>query len=356
MLNRRVGRRPTLCVRSTVAAAFVGAALTTASPLYAQTTFSVGGGLQTSFAHTGPEEGDSGDEFLINSARLYLSGPVTQQIKFMFNTEYNGVTSNVSVIDAVARLEFSPQFNIWMGRFLPPSDRANLYGPYYSSHWGVYSDGVQDGYPFAHVGRNNGVMYWGQFGKVKLSAGAFDGFSTNRNPDVLGAARVQVNFWEAEDGYYLNGSYYGAKNLLTVGGAVQGQSGNTAASVDLLLERKVGEGGAFTIESEYARYDALGGYNPSYALSEGGYVLAAYLFPQPVGVGRFQLLGKFARATFEEGLTATNLDHDQKTTEVNLNYVIKEFNARLMVFFKDTRFNRVRPNSKQFGVGLQIQL
>ena len=32
--------------------------------------------------------------------------------------------------------------------------------------------------------------------------------------------------------------------------------------------------------------------------------------------------------------------YDQKTTEVNLNYVIKQFNARVMTFYQDTRFNR----------------
>ena len=66
----------------------------------------------------------------------------------MFNTEYNGATNDIGVIDAVAQISTSPKFNIWMGRFLPPSDRANLYGPYYSNHWAVYTDGIQDGYPF----------------------------------------------------------------------------------------------------------------------------------------------------------------------------------------------------------------
>ncbi len=55
----------------------------------------------------------------------------------------------------------SPQFNIWVGRFLPPSDRANLYGPFYAHEWDVYTDGIQDGYPFVFQGRDNGVVYWG---------------------------------------------------------------------------------------------------------------------------------------------------------------------------------------------------
>ena len=50
-----------------------------------------------------------------------------------------------------------PGFNVWSGRFLPPSDRANLYGPYYAHHWAVYTDGIQDGYPFIFQGRDNGA-------------------------------------------------------------------------------------------------------------------------------------------------------------------------------------------------------
>ena len=125
----------------------------------------VGAGLRTSYVHTEPDGGDSTDQFLLNSARLYVNGPVTDKIKFMFNTEYDGATNHVGVLDAVAQFEFSPKFNIWAGRFLPPSDRANLYGPYYAHHWAVYTDGVQDGYPFVFQGRDNGVVYWGQFDK-----------------------------------------------------------------------------------------------------------------------------------------------------------------------------------------------
>ena len=74
-----------------------------------------------------PELGSSTDRFLVNSARLYLSGPVTDKIKFMFNTEYDGASNKIGVLDAAARIEVKPQFNIWMGRFLPPSDRANVW-------------------------------------------------------------------------------------------------------------------------------------------------------------------------------------------------------------------------------------
>ena len=325
---------------------------------------SVGAGLQTSFVHRDADGEDATDHFRVNSLRLYLNGSVTSNIKFMVNTDidYGGSlgapnssqNTDFQILDAVAQFEMSDKFNIWMGRFLPPSDRANLYGPFYAHHWGVYADGVQDGYPFVFQGRDNGAAWWGQFDKVKLSAGAFDGRSATGNSSLIGAGRVQVNFWDQEPGYYLNSTYYGERNILAIGLAGQTQAdAGTAYSVDFLVERMVGDGGAATLEAEWARYDGLGGYDPRYLTNDGGYLLAAYLFPQRVGDGQFELLGKYARARFRMGIMA---DYDQTTTEFNLNYVIRQFNARVMIFVKDTAFTAVNPDDLQVGLGLQLQM
>src|SRR6266545_1643325 len=221
--------------------------LTGAAPLQAQDAklppISIGAGLQSSFVHTEPENGEGSDAFVLNSVRLYVSGSATSNIKFTFNTEYDGPGNHVTVLDAAARFEFSDTFNVWVGRFLPPSDRANLYGPYYAHHWAVYTDGVQDGYPFVATGRDNGAVYWGQFGKVKVSGGAFDGASATSDDTLIAAGRVQVDFWDPEPGYYLNGTFYGDKNILAIGAAGQVQgSDKKAFNVDFLLEKKVGNG------------------------------------------------------------------------------------------------------------------
>jgi len=314
----------------------------------------VGAGLRTSFDDTRPDSGSSTNQFELNDIRLYVNGTLYKDIKFMFNTEYNSATNAVNILDAVARVEVSPEFNIWAGRFLPPSDRANLYGPFFANEWNVYTDGVQDGYPFVFQGRDNGVAYWGTFAKkVKVSAGAFEGKSPTGVPQTIGAARVQIDFWDPEDGYYLNGTYYGDKNLLAIGGATQEQDGHTASSVDFLLERKLPKAGVVTIESEYANYNRLGGYDALYAKSQGAYALGAYLFPKKVGVGQFQVLGKYAKAEFTHG---TNANYDQKTTEFNLNYVIKQFNARVMSFAQNVKFNRLHTNFWEAGLGLQVQM
>ena len=111
---------------------------------------SVGAGLQTSFIHHQPAEGDSVDNFRLNSLRFYLNGQASEHISFMVNTDINyGGTlfvcpedgscgagfgnqgNEIQVLDAVAQIGISDKFNIWFGRHLPPSDRANLHGPFF---------------------------------------------------------------------------------------------------------------------------------------------------------------------------------------------------------------------------------
>jgi hypothetical protein len=325
-------------------------------------TLDVGAGLRTSFTSVNYSDSNATntDDFSLDSIRLYVNGKVDDQIKFTFNTEYTGSPpggqNTVQVMDAIGRFEFSPKMNIWAGRFLPPSDRANLYGPYYANNWSVYTDGVQDGYPSTAVGRDNGVAYWGDFGKFKLSIGEFDIPSTTGNNDTLAAARVQLDLWDPEPGYYLNGTYYGDKDILAFGLAGQQIDGDRKAyTADFLLEKKVGDGGAFSIESEYAKYDGLGGYDAAYKESDGYYGLVAYLFPQKIGMGKVQVLAKLAKANFTEGLTP---NYDTTTTEGDVNYIIKGFNARVSLFVRHTAVSNATPSkdSTAAGLGLQLQI
>jgi hypothetical protein len=341
MLKRFIKR---IRVSTFVLALLAGLLTLPVSPLQAQVTLppvTIGAGLQTSYVHTDTDgAASSTDQFLLNSARLYVSGPVTENIKFMFNTEYDGATNKIGVLDAAARLEMSPKFNIWAGRLLPPSDRANLYGPYYAHHWATFSDGIQNGHPFVAAGRDNGVVYWGDFSKVKISGGAFDGSSATGKTDIIGAGRIQVDLWDPEGGYYLNGTYYGDKDLLAFGVASQVQDGNTATTGDFLLEKKLSNDGVVSIESEYAFYNELGGYDSSYNRSQGAYVLGSYMFPNQVGIGKIELLGKYGEAKFSRGKTIVATPYVWKTTEINVN----------------NNYTAVKTDSWQGGVGLQIQM
>ena len=359
----KVGSKRDLAVSTWALGALACAAASFAAPVQAADLklppVSIGAGVRTQFESTNPTGGSNTvNDFSINNARIYIGGAVTENIKVMFNTDYSSASSDLQIMDAVARFEFSDVFNIWAGRFLPPSDRANLYGPFYASHWNVYEDGVQDGYPFNVQGRQNGVAYWGQFGIAKVSFGVFDAPSTQGEGEVITAGRVQLDFWDAEAGYYLNGTYYGEKDLLAIGVAGQTSAGKHAYTLDALLEKKLSNGGVVTLEAEAARYDELGGYggiDGSYTDSNGWYGLAAYLFPQKVGIGKVQLLGKYGAARFND-TTGFGPEYEQTTMEFNVNYLIKTFDARISLFYKDTKLDAGLPDSTQIGLGLQVQI
>jgi hypothetical protein len=325
---------------------------------------SVGAGVQGNFytctdacvyspgSPTTPDGTVSG--FAIGTVRLYVNGSITDQIKLTFNTEYTGSGSGpgankVEVMDAIGRFEFSDMFNIWAGRFLPPSDRANLYGPYYANDWAPYADGVADYYPNVAVGRDNGIAYWGDFSILKVQAGVFDGASLGGSTavtdptKVVGAARLTLDFWDKEKGYYFNGTYYGDKDILALGLAGQTQDGKTDLSLDALMEKKLADAGTVSVEAEYQRDNGLNANGFHDAQSSGWYALASYLFPQVIGVGKFQVLGKYSDKTYD-ATTIVAYDGDYasstfyptvtvKTYEANLNYIIKEFSARVGLYY-----------------------
>jgi hypothetical protein len=324
--------------------------------------FSIGAGIRADFTNTSSDNtSNNANDFNVDDVRLYVSGAATDKIKFTFNTEYTGSgggpgDNKVEVMDAIARFEYSPEFNIWAGRFLPPSDRANLYGPFYANHWGVYRDGVQDGYANEAVGRDNGAAYWGDFGGLKVSVGLFDVPNTSAGSDkaskVIVAGRVQYDFWDKESGYWLNSTYYGGKNLLAIGAAGQTAGGDTSYSFDLLVEKKVADVGVFTLESEYARYKGLTGGGPG-TKNDGAYGLLSYVLPQPIGPGKLQVLGKYAVANFDVPGPNPKLD----TAEFDLGYIVKEFNARGYLFYIDQNYKHSSaPDASYVGIGLQVQI
>ncbi len=346
---------PTL--RSWIAGGFAALAVAGASPAFAQSlpAVTIGGGLQSSYQYTDRDDADGTNEFLLNSARLYVNGSATKNIKFMFNTEYNGTTNAIGVLDAVADTSTSSKFNLWVG-LVPAAQR--LRQPLWP--WTTRTTGAS-----TPTASRTAIRSWPPAATTASCTGASSTGSRSRwplrrqvgdRPDhVLFAGRVQVDLWDTEDGYYLNGTYYGSKDLLAIGGAVQAQDGDVAGNVDFLLEKKSERAARSPIpEPSTTPTTGSAATTPTTARAAALYILAAWLFPKwNDHPGQLQLLGKFAAATFEEGITE---DYDQDTTEINVNYIIKEHNARVMFFFRNTTFSAVRPDSKAVGVGLQIQM
>lgn len=315
---------------------------------------SIGLGVRASvnYDEHGASDGSGATDVNLDSIRLYVNAELTSSIGATFNTEKDG-DDDIKVLDGYVRWQPMDEFNVWVGRMLPPSDRSNLDGPYYLSSWNY--PGVVSQYPAKFAGRDNGVTVWGKVFEKKLTyaVGVFNGHNriagaSNQGDEPLFAGRVAYNFFEVEDnpGYYTSSTYYGSADILTVGFAVQSQKHGVgtalargdylAWNVDVLFEKKIMDGGAITLEGAYYDYDTDGvldvapGFGGADATDNVGGIVdgdaflvsAAFLFPTEVGPGKFQPVVRYQEFDPKLGPTV-------KAYDVGLNYIIKGHNARL---------------------------
>lgn len=315
----------------------------------------------------GAGDGDSrSNDFKLNSARIIINGSLNKYIKGMIRTERLSGTGETEIIDANVQFEFTPELAIWAGRFLSPSDRANMSGPYSSMGGGFWANVAARYAAFGgYVGRDDGVAIVGRAMNQRLhySFGAFEGDTLFRFTNVgaqseaLGtkdklmyAGRVQYDFWDVETGYYGTGNYFGTKDILSIG--ISGRmkkdgviSNNLAVgdykafSVDMLMEKRNVGPGTVSFEAAYYHYDTddlfLGEQGKAYLIGTG------YLFNQKVGWGQFMPFVRYQKFD-ADGITnsaSVNTQRGAETTktEIGLNYVIEPYNAMITAALSDTR-------------------
>lgn len=310
------------------------------------------GALRSSYTAVDPDAGETRGAFALNNLRMYFKGKVTDPIGVVLDLDYTPGTvgNSISVLDAIATFTYSDKVNLWAGRQVAPADRASLGGSYRASNWGYGLDGVQAGYPAVYACRVDGVTYWGNFGHTKVSAGVYNN-NLAEDPaapaggELKTAARVQYDFLDAEPAYYVGMGSYGRSNVLALGLAGQSSSGDSIITLDLLLDYKLANGGVVTAEGEYGKYDGLGQGRFVTRDGDGWFAQLAYLFARPVGPGRVQLLGHEGSVRNDRSGVST------RTTELNLNYILRAQDARLQLFYIDQQ--RI---GSRYGLGLQLQM
>lgn len=309
---------------------------------------------------------DRSNDFSLNSARLYVSGSMNKYIKGMLNTERSGGgQGNWEVIDANVQLQLTPEVAIWAGRFLSPSDRANMAGPYYSSgggggYWANISS--RYGWNGGVIGRDEGVAVVSSLldDHLAISFGAFEGDNIFRfsgaggtrldqgesstaaqtlgaDDNLMYAGRVQYAFWDAEPGYYGTGNYFGAKDILTVGIAGRQKSDGAISltdvgdyssySIDFLME-KTGVGpGTVSLEAAYYDYDT----DKVFLAEEGDayYVGAGYLFDKQIGWGKFMPFARYQEFDADSNVKTERMDF-------GVNYVMAPYNALISAEYQRT--------------------
>ncbi len=333
---------------------------------------SIGLGMRGSFSsvENGAPNGTSrSQDFSLDSARIYLSGSLNKTIKGMLNTEKDIAGQGFQAIDANVQIALTPELTIWAGRFLLPSDRANMAGPYYSLGGGYWS-GIASryGYNGGYIGRDDGVAVVGSLmgGKFAYAFGAFEGNTAFKiapvttgprtgSDGLMYAGRIQVDLWDAEPGYYGTGNYLGGKDILAIGIAGRTQKNGafsttatgdySSYSVDFLMEKKGVGPGALSIEMAAYDYDTSDVF-----LSEQGTAYSAgvgYIFNQKVGMGQFQPFVRYQKFSPDTHI-------DTKKYDVGVNYIIDGYNAQVSGFYSNTDATGAS-DVDAFSIAMQFQ-
>ncbi len=351
---------------------------------------SLGAGARVDYrtAEDSAPNGDWSDDFNLNSGRIYLNGQINKYIKFELNTECvfcgNSALEEFVVLDAIAKFNFSPMFNVWAGRLLVPAERQELNGPYYSTTWDAfktpfYSSDFSVDFGTGGAGvyaRDHGVNVWGSIapeGRLQYLFGVFNGlessggFGPNQDDNPMWAGRVAYQFLEVEKnpGYYTSGTYYGGGgDIFTIGFAFQQQDDGSGSlrnpgdffgfSFDVLSEKKLGNESVFTFNGEYKNFDAdyasaAFAEHDCFCMFDGdAYSVAGlYLFPQVIGIGKFQPYVRY---------TGVNPDGspDRDEFELGVNYIIDGHNARVSAFWQHGDLATKRLNYSPAATGRAI--
>ncbi len=320
---------------------------------------SIGGGARMQL-DSRKSDLDNNSEVSFDSIRVYIAAQVHKYLKFSINTDKQNHDST-DLIDAMARFELHPSFNLWVGRLVVPGNRIGMSGPFYGMNWIQYRQPLYPtelGGAAGSLGRGEGGVFWGTTGKFHYALGIVDGLKgfSNQSNNKLYAARLTYNFLNVESnfGYYTSSTYFGEQgDLFTVALTLQNQDGGSGSaieqgdyfgySIDLLSETVLPGKGVFTVEAEYKNFDAdfssvstpAAGIADCFCLFDGDSVFAtvSYLIPKVIGFGKFQPYfryvennpsGAASSDSFEVGSNYVISGHKAK---LNLSYVSGDTNA-----------------------------
>ena len=317
---------------------------------------------------------DNFTDFQVRRARIRVSGKINKHISAFLQTELGSSASgggrDVRMIDAFVKINYNPWSQIIAGINMAPSSRQTTTGSgglmtmdrpgnnYKNLTWGTRAlrnfstatVNTTDGGIRGNVDvRDVGVTLFGSgsmndTSHVKYYFGMYDGIQVSSNSDrnLRMTARAQVNFGDAEAGYYNTSTYLGKKKTLAFGVSYDVQdeiqvadgSGMLSSgaygdyayySVDAFAEYPMGDG-TLTAEAAFSNLDLDGADLAALqAEGDGFYLQAGYFLKnnwQPW----------IAYETWDSEATSGSGDYD--AFRVGISYFFKGHNANVKAGFE----------------------
>jgi hypothetical protein len=262
---------------------------------------------------------DSDTDFQVRRARFRLLLSVNKYVSAFIQTDATddtgGAGSDMRVIDSWVSLKYNNWLQLFSGEHMSPASRQNLTGSgalmtidrpgnnnktltwgtrsvmrFQTSTYGDSSGGLSGDNAVRDVGAT--IFGSGSFSDtlhLKYYVGGYDGTqnATTDDDNLRWTGRAQLNFFDAEPGYFNNSTYLGGKKTIALGVSYDTQSevqddtlGDTADyeywTVDGFIDWPLGAG-AITAEAAYSDLD-LDDANAAAVRSQGDgfYVQAGY--------------------------------------------------------------------------------
>jgi len=296
-------------------------------------TLKWGAGLRSQFTTFDRHLPRNDDVFLDGvaaHARLFLSGVLLERFSFEINIDRRE-SGELEILDNFIQWKLHEGLKLQAGQFLIPADRSQSSGPFYLHGWDFP---MVQRYPSIAGGRDQGLGCWGLLagGRLKYHAGVFRGRTEpiDDSAQLLYAGRVAYAFWDPEPGFYDSSTYFGKKEIFSIGASFMSKANGfadggdfSAGNVDLLVEKRLGEGTA-SLEASFYDYDSDGFVDS--LQGDGLMVLAGYLFPRPLGSGRLQCSARFQVFSSDRG-------QDQDRVEMILQYLLKGHDAKFLATY-----------------------
>ena len=275
---------------------------------------------------------------------------------------YGPHAGGINIMDLHGKITIDDAFNIWVGRMLVPSDRANFSGYWFAAPWfypGQHFAGPPVGPRQGPQGRNDGITVWGQAagGLFKYYAGAYN--LQNTSGTALFSGRLNLSLLSPEPGYYHSSTYYGAKDVLAIGIGGQYQKDGSPAmepddyaefNADILFEKNFGAGGVLDLEGAFYKYMGDGEL-----VDHSFLVLASWMTAEKIGVGKIQPLVRFQSAkTTDVGSMTIPPDETSNIFEGQIGYVIDSYATRFALGFLYQKAGDAIEDT-QLYLGLQLQ-
>ncbi|MEO8215182.1 MAG: hypothetical protein ABI560_18425, partial [Myxococcales bacterium] len=200
-------------------------------------------------------------------------------------------------------------------------------------------------------GRNNGAVVWGDIngGQLTYLAGVFDNGDVATSP--LYSGRLRLALWDKEPGFWGNASYFGDKDLLSIGVGGQYQKHGSSSmtedkdwaevNADVLMEKKLGGGSFVTAEAAYYHFNVLDG-----GISDSAYLLLAYATPT-IGVGSIQPMLRYQWLN-TKAPSGADLP-DPWNIDAGVSYLIKGPALRVSATYSHTDIGDLTANAIQLG-------